>query len=84
MSEQHILSVEEENDLARRLAETRAAQARGVCCCENGGEPFEMAGVMVKTRNAGCRVHRPNVPLYHPVDAAEPIKIGQGHRRYDR
>ena len=84
MSEQHILSVEEENDQARRRAAEREAQARGICCCENHGEPFELGGVMVKSRNAGCRVHRPDVLLYHPVDAAEPLRIGQGHRRYDR
>ena len=82
--EQHILSVDEENDLARRLAAEREARTHGICCCENSGEPFEFGGVMVVMRNAGCRVHRPDVPLYHPVDAAEPIRIGQGQRRYDR
>ena len=82
--EQHILSVDEENDLARRLAAEREAQARGICCCENSGEPFEFGGVMVVMRNAGCRIHRPERKLYHPVDAAEPIRIGQGQRRYDR
>ena len=82
--EQHILSVDEENDLARRLAAEREARTHGICCCENHGEPFELGGVMVKSRNAGCRVHRPDVPLYPPGDAAEPIRIGQGQRRYDR
>ena len=61
MTEQRILSIEEENNLARRLAEHRASLARGVCCCENGGEPFELGGVMVVMRNAGCRVHRPKI-----------------------
>lgn len=82
--EQHILSVDEENDLARRLAAEREARTHGICCCENSGEPFEFGGVMVVMRNAGCRVHRPERKLYHPVDAAEPIRIGQGQRRYDR
>ena len=84
MSEQHILSAEEENDLARRLAAEREARTHGICCCENSGEPFEFGGVMVVMRNAGCRVHRPERKLYHPVDAAEPLRIGQGQRRYDR
>jgi hypothetical protein len=44
-----------------------------VCCCENGGRPFLLDGVLVTCWNVGCKVHKPLIPLYDPVDFAEPI-----------
>jgi hypothetical protein len=44
-----------------------------VCCCENGGRPFQLNGEMVTCWNVGCKVHKPLIPLYDPVDFAEPI-----------
>ena len=30
-------------------------------------------GVLVTCWNVGCKVHKPLIPLYDPVDFAEPI-----------
>ena len=79
MGDQRIILEPEWNEMCR---EAEAARNQGpICCCENGGEPFEMGGVTVVARNAGCRVHRPEPKLYAPIDAAEPIRSGH-HRKY--
>jgi hypothetical protein len=43
-----------------------------VCCCENGGKPFLLDGALVTCWNVGCKVHRPLIQLYDPVDFAKP------------
>jgi hypothetical protein len=58
----------------KRLIRTTAGSSeRPVCCCENGGRPFLLDGVLVTCWNVGCKVHKPLIPLYDPVDFAEPI-----------
>ena len=57
MGEQRFLSDTEWNESCQQAAAERNRPLS--CCCQNGGEPFEMDGVMVVARNAGCIVHRP-------------------------
>ena len=47
------------------------------CCCENGGRPFLLDGVLVSCWNVGCKVHKPLVPLYDSVDFGEPTRRHQ-------
>ena len=45
----------------QRLVEPAPVWKDAVCCCANGGRPYELNGVLVTSWNAGCRVHRPPI-----------------------
>jgi hypothetical protein len=57
----------------RLIRPAASSPEQHACCCENGGRPFILDGALVTCWNVGCRVHRPLIPLYDPVDFAEPI-----------
>lgn len=55
MSDQRILSTEEFNQIMREQAAERNKPP--VCSCTNQGEPYDLHGVMVVSRDPACRVH---------------------------
>jgi len=51
-----------------RLVEPEEPRGGPVCCCEHGGQPYELEpGLWVTSRNVGCRVHAPRPPAYESI-----------------
>ena len=70
MSEQRILTDAERNEECRQAEAERHPVLE--CCCANGGKPYLLDGVLVVSRNAGCRVHHPTPGVYMPAEEYPP------------
>ena len=34
-----------------------------VCACRNGGQPYELEGLMVISRDPSCKIHKPPIEI---------------------
>jgi len=53
-----------------------------VCACKNGGEPYELNGIMVTSRDPACRVHiLESKAVIEPVSAERVVGSWVGRER---
>lgn len=78
MSEQRILTDAERNEECRQAEAERHPVLE--CCCANGGKPYSLDGVLVISRNAGCKVHQPAPPIYEVAE--EPAESWARFKRW--
>jgi hypothetical protein len=56
------------------------APSSASCCCQNGGEPYELVpGLWVTSRNAGCRVHA-SAHRIDPTSVRSAVSVRRGPR----
>jgi len=70
MPEQRILNDTEWNEECREMEAERRRPP--VCCCENGGKPWLLDGVLVTSHNCGCRLHATTPERWARRDALTP------------
>jgi hypothetical protein len=64
-----------ENEDEEELETTAKWSPEAKCSCRNGGEPYDLQGIMVTSLDPNCRVHKKTISTY-PIAASVERIVG--------